>query len=204
MEVGFLPSSPHLYLLWTKSNICQTELLTIWPSASLYHACIPHLDICAAHTHTHLTHTHTTPTHSPTCHTHIHIYTESGLLYIMQEINFDQRRVLEGFATSLPFSERPLLIYNTKFDIRQWFLVTDWSPLTVWFYQESYLRFCSRQFTLENFDQSIHLSNNAIQKYCRNGPRSKLLPDENMWTNEQFKDYLRQQFYQIIVFDLPT
>ncbi|XP_071082445.1 tubulin tyrosine ligase 3-like isoform X3 [Haliotis cracherodii] len=89
------------------------------------------------------------------------------------------------------YIERPLLIYNTKFDIRQWFLVTDWNPLTIWFYQDSYLRFCSQQYTLDDFNEAIHLSNNAIQKHKKNGPRSNKLPSDNMWTHEDFQEYLK-------------
>nr|CAH8854560.1 unnamed protein product [Trichobilharzia regenti] len=91
------------------------------------------------------------------------------------------------------YIERPLLIYKTKFDIRQWILVTDWAPLTVWWYQDCYLRFCSQEFTLDNFSEAIHLCNNCIQHKYKNGPRSSELPDENMWTWEQFQTWLCKQ-----------
>ncbi|KAK6619234.1 hypothetical protein RUM44_003616 [Polyplax serrata] len=89
------------------------------------------------------------------------------------------------------YIERPLLIYNTKFDIRQWFLVTNVYPLTVWMYRESYLRFCSQPFTLNNTHESIHLCNNAVQKKYKNGKRDRGLPDENMWDCYTFQTYLK-------------
>ncbi|XP_045511626.1 tubulin glycylase 3A-like isoform X2 [Colias croceus] len=91
------------------------------------------------------------------------------------------------------YIENPLVIYETKFDIRQWFLITNCQPLTIWVYKDSYLRFSSQIFSLSNYHESVHLTNNAIQtKYKNTGERNKALPDENMWDCHTFKAYLRQ------------
>lgn len=39
------------------------------------------------------------------------------------------------------YIENPLIILQRKFDIRQWVLIEEYSK--VWFYEESYLRFCA-------------------------------------------------------------
>ena len=52
-----------------------------------------------------------------------------------------------------------------KFDIRQWVLVTSSAPMTAWFYQDCYLRFCAEDYSLSDLTNVFsHLSNNCIAR----------------------------------------
>ncbi|XP_019868067.1 tubulin glycylase 3B isoform X2 [Aethina tumida] len=88
------------------------------------------------------------------------------------------------------YIERPFLIHNTKFDIRQWFLISCSNPLTIWMYKSCYLRFCSQTYNLNWLHESVHLTNNAVQKRYMHNMRDLTLPSYLMWTSQQFQDYL--------------
>ncbi|OQV19561.1 putative Tubulin monoglycylase TTLL3 [Hypsibius exemplaris] len=92
------------------------------------------------------------------------------------------------FPLSVRLQEEKLI--GTKFDIRQWFIVT-WHPLALWLYNHCHLRFSTAHYTLSNFDEKIHLTNNAIQgKYFDSVKVDSMIPRECMWRRDDFIQYL--------------
>ena len=87
------------------------------------------------------------------------------------------------------YIERPLIMCNRKFDIRQWVLVTDWNPLTIWLYAEPYIRFAGCDYDVTKLDNEFsHLSNNAINKCMKQSSKNAQTVDidGNMWGLDEF------------------
>ena len=89
------------------------------------------------------------------------------------------------------YVENPMLILGRKFDIRQWVLVTDWNPLTLYFYSDSYLRFCATDYSLDDLkNKYVHLANNSISKHAKNFDQDKI--EGNMWHSDQMIEHLNE------------
>ena len=91
------------------------------------------------------------------------------------------------------YIENPLIIMNRKFDIRQWVLVTDLSPLTVWLFDTPYLRFSAEDYALKDFKNIFsHLTNNSIAKHSEHFGDTKIEGD--MWEIESFRKFLVENY----------
>ena len=85
------------------------------------------------------------------------------------------------------YIENPLVINGRKFDIRQWVLVTDLNPLTVWLFDTPYVRFGAENYHIDDFKNVFsQLTGNSIAKHSEKFNSGEIEGD--MWENEQFRE----------------
>ncbi len=85
------------------------------------------------------------------------------------------------------YMENPLLYQGRKLDLRQWVIVTDWNPLTIWFYQECYIRLSTSPYDLSNIaNRFSHLTNNSVNKNAKN-----FEAEASFLSQEAFAEYLK-------------
>jgi tubulin monoglycylase TTLL3/8 len=97
------------------------------------------------------------------------------------------------------YMENPLIIAKRKFDLRQWVVVTDWNPLTIYFYKECYARFTVDEYdnNTDNLENSYaHLVNNSIGKNSENFTKTVVaengqLIEGYMWSYDDFSQYMK-------------
>ena len=90
------------------------------------------------------------------------------------------------------YIENPLVIKGRKFDMRQWVLVTNFNPLTVYLFDTPYIRFGAEDFHLDDFKNIFsQLTGNSIAKHSEKFQNSEIEGD--MWEIEQFKEYLEKR-----------
>lgn len=58
----------------------------------------------------------------------------------------DHMKTKESQWIAQKYIENPLIIERRKFDIRQWVVASSFNPLTVWFYDECYIRFSAADY----------------------------------------------------------
>lgn len=82
-------------------------------------------------------------------------------------------------------------------------LVTDWNPLTVWIYEECYIRMAAMDYDPNSTSRYAHLTNNCVVKqfvkkeareYGEEEPGSDddegLADLDNIWSREDFAGYI--------------
>ena len=106
---------------------------------------------------------------------------------ILSDVKLYDQTVIQKYI------ENPLIIHNRKFDIRQWVLVTDLSPLTIWMFDTPYVRFSAEDFNISDFKNIFsQLTNNSVAKHSEKYNETSIIGD--MWEIDQFSKFLIENY----------
>lgn len=97
------------------------------------------------------------------------------------------------------YCERPLLINNIKFDIRQWVIVKKWNPPVAYIFNKFYIRFSSKEYCIDDIRNiKSHLTNQAINNPPDKDGYGKSESTNyhewtslNTWTSDELYRYLK-------------
>lgn len=107
----------------------------------------------------------------------------------LSELTYDCCAVAQRYITN------PLLIGGYKFDLRIYVLVTSFTPLHIYMYQEGITRFSTEKFDLNSIENLFcHLTNTSINKL---GPaytmHKETVGPGCKWSLSMLRDYFHQQ-----------
>lgn len=107
---------------------------------------------------------------------------------ILDYINQDERDyVIQKYI------ENPLLIYDSKFDIRFYFVISiDRRFFRGWAHPSCHIKLASQAFDLNCYDEAIHVTNITVQKkYTQR--TSEHLPANHVWSLGDLKSFLDER-----------
>ena len=96
------------------------------------------------------------------------------------------------------YISNPHLINRKKYDLRLYVLITGYTPLKIYLFEDGLTRFCSEDYNLDQSklsDKYIHLTNYSINKNNENFEKNDDTEKEegNKWSILAFKKYLKEK-----------
>lgn len=122
----------------------------------------------------------------------------TGITMLYPNINYTKILETNENGVISKYISNPYLINGLKFDLRIYVLVTGFSPLKVYLYQDGLVRFAGEKYSLssDNLKNNyIHLTNYAINKNSKDYKMNDT-PDKeegNKWTIKTLKKHIEKE-----------
>lgn len=97
------------------------------------------------------------------------------------------------------YLEKPHIINNKKYDLRLYVVITSFSPLKIYLYEDGLVRFASEEYSevtnANRFNRFMHLTNYSVNKNSSNFDKNISLEDNflgSKWTLSAYKKYFKE------------